>query len=97
MNFYEDEEFEQKIEQITDQFGYLLLDIIFMSFQKINSENQILKEFLDDRLQVNVINLTTWFIVHIECPSAYLMIALEFATGPNGFSCRNKDGMQLRY
>jgi cupin superfamily acireductone dioxygenase involved in methionine salvage len=53
MNFYEDEEFEQKIEQITDQFGYLLLDIIFMSFQKINTENQILKEFLDARLQVH--------------------------------------------
>ena len=53
MNFYEDKEFEQKIEQITDQFGYLLLDIIFMSFQKINSETQILKEFLDDRLQVH--------------------------------------------
>jgi len=53
MNFYEDKEFEQKIEQITDQFGYLLLDIIFMSFQKINTENQILKEFLDARLQVH--------------------------------------------
>lgn len=53
MNSYEDKEFEQKIEQITDQFGYLLLDIIFMSFQKINSENQILKEFLDARLQVH--------------------------------------------
>jgi hypothetical protein len=53
MNFYEDKEFEQKIEQITDQFGYLLLYIIFMSFQKINSENQILKEFLDARLQVH--------------------------------------------
>jgi len=53
MNFYENEEFEQKIEQITDQFGYLLLDIIFMSFQKINTENQKLKEFLDTRLQVH--------------------------------------------
>jgi cupin superfamily acireductone dioxygenase involved in methionine salvage len=53
MNFYEDKEFEQKIEQITDQFGYLLLDIIFMTFQKINSENQIVKEFLDAKLQVH--------------------------------------------
>ena len=52
-NFYEDEEFEQKIKQITDQFGYLLLDIIFMSFQKINTENQKLKEILDSRLQVH--------------------------------------------
>lgn len=53
MNIYEDEEFEQKIEQITDQLGYLLLDIIFMSFQKINTENHILKEFLDARLRVH--------------------------------------------
>jgi cupin superfamily acireductone dioxygenase involved in methionine salvage len=53
MNFYEDEEFERKIEQITDQFGYLLMDIIVMSFKKINIENQKLKEFLDAKLQVH--------------------------------------------
>lgn len=46
---------------------------------------------------INVINLTTWFIVHIECPSVHLMIALKFATRSNGFSCRNEDGMQLHY
>jgi cupin superfamily acireductone dioxygenase involved in methionine salvage len=53
MNIYEDKEFEQKINQITDQFGYLLLDIILMSFEKINAENQILKDFLDSRREVN--------------------------------------------
>jgi len=53
MNIYEDKEFEQKINQITDQFGYLLLDIILMSFEKINAENQVFKEFLDAKLQVH--------------------------------------------
>ena len=35
------------------KIGYNKSTESFMSFQKINSENQILKEFLDARLQVH--------------------------------------------
>jgi len=51
MNFYEKEDFEESMEQIIEQLGYLLLDIVLMSFKKINSENQTLKQFFDARLQ----------------------------------------------
>lgn len=51
MNFYEKDGFEESMEQIIDQLGYLMLDVILMSFKKINSENQSIKEFLDARLQ----------------------------------------------
>jgi len=79
------------------------LEAIFLNAVKYYEGVESVEEFVgfekmyNGYLRTNVINLTTWFIVHIECPSVHLMIALEFATGPNGFSCRNEDGMQLRY
>ncbi len=50
MNIYQEEELEERIEQIVEQLGYLMMDIILMSFKKINTENQLLKELLDTRL-----------------------------------------------
>jgi len=50
MNIYQEEELEEKIEQLVEQLGYLMMDIILMSFKKINTENQLLKELLDARL-----------------------------------------------
>jgi len=32
-------EFGKKMAQIVDQMGYLMMDIILMSFKKINTEN----------------------------------------------------------
>jgi len=39
--------------QIVEQMGYLMMDIILMSFKKINTENQLLKELLDARLMAS--------------------------------------------
>jgi len=50
MTMYQEEELEERIEQITEQLGYLLMDMILMSFKKINTENQLLKELLEARL-----------------------------------------------
>jgi len=50
MNIYQEEELEERIEQIVEQLGYLMMDIILMNFKKINTENQLLKELLDARL-----------------------------------------------
>ena len=47
----DEEELENKVAQIVDQMGYLMMDIILMSFKKINTENQLLKELLEARLQ----------------------------------------------
>ena len=51
MNIYQEDELEKRIEQIVEQLGYLLMDIILMSFKKINTENQLFKELLDSKLQ----------------------------------------------
>ena len=51
MNFYEDEKFERLMEEITDQMGYFILDVILMSLKKINRENKIFEEILDVKLE----------------------------------------------
>ncbi len=51
MNIYEDEEYEMKMNRITDRMGYLILDLIWMSIEKLAHENQIFEEFLQVRLE----------------------------------------------
>jgi hypothetical protein len=50
MNIYEDEDFEIKMNRITDRMGYLILDILCMSLDKISTESDIFQEFLEARL-----------------------------------------------
>jgi len=45
MNIYEDERLEKQFKAVTDQIGHLLLDLIAVSVMKVNTENQIFKEF----------------------------------------------------
>lgn len=52
MNIYEDEDFEIKMNRITDRMGYLILDILCMSLDKILTESDIYQEFLVSRLEV---------------------------------------------
>jgi hypothetical protein len=52
MNIYEDEDFEIKMNRITDRMGYLILDILCMSLDKILTESDIYQEFLGARLEV---------------------------------------------
>jgi len=49
MNIYEDEYLEKKFQQVTDQIGYLLLDLIAVSLMKINGEHQIFKDLEESR------------------------------------------------
>ena len=49
----DEEELENKVAQIVDQMGYLMMDIILMSFKKINTDNQLLKELLEAKLQTH--------------------------------------------
>jgi len=51
MNIYEDEQYEIKMDRITDRMAYLILDLISMSIEKIDHENQIYADFLQVRLE----------------------------------------------
>lgn len=49
MNIYEDEQLERKLNEITDQLGTLMLDMLLVSMKKINRESEIFQEFEDAR------------------------------------------------
>jgi hypothetical protein len=51
MNIYEDEQYEIKMNRITDRMAYLILDLISMAIDKLDHENQIYEEFLQVRLE----------------------------------------------
>jgi ATP-dependent RNA circularization protein (DNA/RNA ligase family) len=51
MNIYEDEEYEIKMNRITDRMGYLILDLIAMAIEKLEQENQIYDDLLQLRLE----------------------------------------------
>ncbi len=45
-----EEQLETRMAQIVDQMGYLMMDILLMSLKKINTENQLLQELLEIRM-----------------------------------------------
>ena len=47
MNICEDEQLERKLNEITDQLGTLMLDMLLVSMKKINRESEIFQEFED--------------------------------------------------
>ncbi len=53
MNIYEDEQLEQKLGEVSDQLGYLLLDFLAASIKKISVENLVHNEFEECRKKTN--------------------------------------------
>ncbi len=47
MNIYEEEMVEKKFDEITDQIGYLMLDLLLISMKKVTRENQVYSDFVD--------------------------------------------------
>lgn len=53
MNIYEDEAVERKLEELSDQVGYLVLDLLVLSLKKVVREHGIFSEILDSKLSVD--------------------------------------------
>jgi hypothetical protein len=53
MNFYEDKEYETKMNRLTDQMGYLILDLLYMGLQKLATENELFRDWLEIRLETH--------------------------------------------
>ena len=49
MNIYEEQHLEQKLDEITEQIGQLLLDIILVSVKQVSKEYQSYEEIEDSR------------------------------------------------
>ena len=52
MNIYEDEILERKFEELSNQVGHLVLDILLISLKKVVRENGIFSEFAEAKLEV---------------------------------------------
>ena len=50
MNIYEDEAVERKLEELSDQVGYLVLDLLVLSLKKVVREEGIFSEIMDAKL-----------------------------------------------
>ncbi len=50
MNFYENDVLEEKLEELSDQLGYLVLDLLVVSLKKVVREQGIYSEIMDAKL-----------------------------------------------
>jgi hypothetical protein len=49
MNIYEEEELEQKLDELSDLMGQIVLDLLLVSLRKIGKEQQVYGEFVETR------------------------------------------------
>jgi ATP-dependent RNA circularization protein (DNA/RNA ligase family) len=49
MNIYEEQHLEQKLDEITNQIGHLLLDIILVSVKQVSREYQSYEDIEESR------------------------------------------------
>jgi len=52
MNIYEDGALESKLEELSDQVGYLVLDLLVLSLKKVVREEGIFSEIMDCKLDL---------------------------------------------
>ena len=53
MNFYEDEFLEGKLEELSDQMGVLVIDLLVLSLKKVARENGIFSEIMHAKLDAS--------------------------------------------
>ena len=56
MNSYEDEMLEQKLDEISNQMGHLVMDILLMSLKRLGDQNQVFNDFTEAKLASNADN-----------------------------------------
>jgi hypothetical protein len=53
MNFYEDEFLEEKLDELSDQMGVLVIDLLTLSLKKLARENGIYSEIMHAKLDAS--------------------------------------------
>jgi hypothetical protein len=53
MNIYEDEELEQKLEELTNLIGRLVLDMLIIGLRKTVAENQTFSELAEAKYPIS--------------------------------------------
>jgi hypothetical protein len=53
MNIYEDEMLEEKLDEISNQMGLLVMDILLTSLKRLGDQNQVFNNFTEAKLASN--------------------------------------------
>ncbi len=56
MNIYEDEMLDEKLDEISNQMGLLVMDILLTSLKRLGDQNQVLNNFTEAKLASNADN-----------------------------------------
>ena len=56
MNIYEDEAVEEKLDEISNQMGLLVMDILLTSLKRLGDQNQVFNNFTEAKLASNADN-----------------------------------------
>ena len=56
MNSYEDEMLEEKLDEISNQMGLLVMDILLTSLKRLGDQNQVFNNFTEAKLASNADN-----------------------------------------
>ena len=56
MNIYEDEMLEEKLDEISNQMGLLVMDILLTSLKRLGDQNQVFNNFTETKLASNADN-----------------------------------------
>jgi hypothetical protein len=56
MNIYEDEAAEEKLDEISNQMGLLVMDILLTSLKRLGDQNQVFNNFTEAKLASNADN-----------------------------------------
>jgi hypothetical protein len=49
MDSYEDEMLEEKLDEISNQMGHLVMDILLMSLKRLGNQNQVFNDFTEEK------------------------------------------------
>jgi hypothetical protein len=50
VNIYKDEMPEQKLDEISNQMGHLVMDILLMSLKRLGNQHQVFKDVTEARM-----------------------------------------------
>ncbi len=56
MSIYEDEILEQKLEEIGNQMGHLVMDILLLSLKRLGNDNQTFTDFMEAKMEADTRN-----------------------------------------
>jgi len=56
MNIYEEDAVDEKLDEISNQMGHLVMDILLVSLKRLRNQNQVFNDYAEGKLASNADN-----------------------------------------